>query len=101
MTDCNGQTGFVGQFLQLHFPNAQAPTIAASSIDGDQEALGLGIEPFPFMTPPAPNRGHGKGAGVMIGSDIDETGVAPNIVNAMTRQKNSWVSSGSGSLPSE
>jgi hypothetical protein len=35
------------------------------------------------MAPPASNRGHGKGAGVVIGPDIDEAGVAPDIVNAM------------------
>ena len=43
----------------------------------------MGIEPFPFMAPPASNRGHGKGAGVVIGPDIDEAGVAPDIVNAI------------------
>src|SRR5258708_6806116 len=35
------------------------------------------------MTPPAPDRGHCKRARVMIGPDIDKSGVAPDIVNAI------------------
>ena len=73
----------IGKFLQLHFPQAQTPAIASSGIGGDQEFLGVGIESFPCMAPPAPNRGHGKGARVMISPDIDEPGVAPDIVNAV------------------
>src|SRR5258707_10320628 len=35
------------------------------------------------MTPPAPDRGHCKRARVMIGPDIDKSGVAPDIANAI------------------
>jgi hypothetical protein len=83
MTDQDGQARFIRELLQLYFPKAQAPTIAASAVGRNQQRFGLGIEPSPFTAPPAPNRGHGKSSGIVIGSDIDETGVAPNIVDAI------------------
>ena len=73
----------IGKFLQLHFPQAQTPAVASSGIGGDQKALSVGIESFPFMAPPAPNGGHGKGARVMISPDIDKPSVAPDVINAV------------------
>src|SRR5260370_28571003 len=35
------------------------------------------------MPPPGPDRGHCKRARVMIGPDVDKSGVAPDIVNAI------------------
>src|SRR6202041_205288 len=61
----------------------QTPAIAATAIGGHQEAFGFGIESFPFMAPPSPNRGYGEGAGVMISPDIHEPGVVADIVDAV------------------
>src|SRR5215469_3957738 len=83
MIDGNRLVRLIGEFLQLHFPQAQTPAVAASGVGGNQKSWGVGIESFPFMAPPAPNGGHGKGAGVMISPDIDEPGVAPDVVNAV------------------
>lgn len=58
-----------------------ATCVAPSTIGRNQERLGPGIEMFPFFPPPAPNRGHGKGTGIMIGPNIDEPGITPDIVN--------------------
>jgi hypothetical protein len=83
MADGQTQTGFVGECLQLQLPQTQSPSVAAAGVSGHQDRAGRRIEPFPFMAPPAADRGHRKGAGVVIGADIDKPGVAPNVIDAI------------------
>src|SRR5256885_12872720 len=41
------------------------------------------IDASAFHAPPSANGGHGKSAGVMVGSHIDKTGVASDVVNTI------------------
>ena len=83
MTDRNGKACFIREALQLQLPKAQPPAIASASVRSDQYRCGIHMELFSLMAPPPPDGGHGKRSGVVIGSDIDETGVAPDVVNAI------------------
>jgi len=57
--------------------------MAPPRVGGNENRGRRRVEPFPLLAPPPPDRGHGKGAGVMIGPDIDKAGVAPDIVDAI------------------
>ena len=83
MAHRNGKPGVIRELPQLDLPQPQPPAIAAAGVRRDQDGAGRWIEPFPFMTPPAPDRGHGKRTGVVMGPDIDKAGVAPDIINAV------------------
>ncbi len=83
MTDRNGQAGGIGEGLQLQFPQAQPPAIAAPAVRRNPDRGGRRIEPSAFMAPPAPDGRHGKRARVVIRPDIDKPGVAPDIVDAI------------------
>ncbi|ASJ73437.1 hypothetical protein IMCC3135_16775 [Granulosicoccus antarcticus IMCC3135] len=75
MANRNTQAGLICQLLQLEFPKAQSPTIASASVGGDLQPVCLRVEMPAFLLPPTPDRGDRKFAGVMVGTDIDETGV--------------------------
>src|SRR5205809_3565462 len=83
MAHPQGKTRFVGKFLQFQLPQAQPPPVAAPAIGRNQNPRSLGIESFPFLTPPASDGGHGEGSGVMIGPDVDKPEVTPDIVNTV------------------
>src|SRR5450759_1821527 len=84
----NGQAGVIGQALQFEFPEPETPPIAPAGVRRDQDRGGGGIEPTPFVTPPAPDRRHGKRARVVIGAEIDESRVPPEVVDAV------WIGPG-------
>jgi len=48
MTDRNWQAGVIREFLQLDFPEAQAPAIAPSGVRGNQNGGGVRVQPLPF-----------------------------------------------------
>ena len=79
----DGQRGLIGEFLQFQFPQPQAPSVAAPAVGGDQDRLRLRINAPTLSAPPTADGGHRKCAGVMVGSYIDESGVAPNVVNTV------------------
>ncbi len=81
MANRNTQAGLICQLLQFKFPKAQSPTIASASVGGDLRSVCLRVEMPAFLLPPTPDRGDCKLAGVMVGTDIDETGVVAQVVN--------------------
>ncbi len=79
----NIQPRLIGEFLQFEFPQPQPPPVASAAVGGDQNRLGMWIDASAFHAPPSANGGHGKSAGVMVGSHIDKTGVASDVVNTI------------------
>ena len=83
MADRQGQADLIRPCLQFQFPQAQPPAVAAPSVSRDQDLASVRIEPSAFIAPPAADRGDGKRARVVVGSDIDKSGVAPDVVDAI------------------
>lgn len=79
----DGQSSLIGEFLQLQFPQPQPPSVAAAAVGGNQDRFRLRINASALRAPPTPDGGYRKRAGVMVGSHIDESGVAPNVVNTV------------------
>jgi len=77
------QTGLVGQTRPRELPKPQAPAIAASASGGNEPAAGLGMELPALLAPPAADRSHGPGAGIMIGAHIYKTAVESEVVKAV------------------
>src|SRR3989304_3689937 len=93
MADRDGQTQVIGETLKLPFPQAQPRTIAAPRIGRDQQPCRLGVRAPSFSPPPGPDRGNGKGRGIMVRSDIDEPPVSRQFVNAVgigSRDQRVW-----------
>jgi hypothetical protein len=93
MADRNGKTNLVGKTLEFPFPQTQSRTIAASRICRDQQPFSLGVRALSFSPPPCPDRGNGKSRSIMICSNIDETLVARQLVNAIrmrSRNRRVW-----------
>src|SRR5215471_19543796 len=82
MTHLHAQAGLIHKLLQFEFPESQPPSIAAAGIRRNEDGPGLRIEPSPFMPPPSADRGDSKFARVVTRADIDETAVAPDVINA-------------------
>jgi len=83
MAHRQSQAGFIGELLQLDLPQTQPPPIASAAVGCNQQRLAPGIKASSFAPPPTPNGSHGKGTGVVIGANIDEPSVAPDVVNAI------------------
>src|SRR5213593_1760371 len=93
MTDRKRNARFIRKLLQLEFPKPQSPAITPPTVGSDQNRSRIRRESSTFMAPPSPNGRNGKRSSVMIGSDIDKTGVAANVVNAIwisTRNLGPW-----------
>ena len=74
---------FVGELLQLPFPQAQARPVAAARVRRDEHGVGLRVQVAAFRTPSAADGGHRKRAGVMVRPHVDEALVAPHVVDAV------------------
>src|SRR5438093_6670422 len=83
VTDRDRETRAIGELLQLPLPEAQARSVAAGRIGGDQERLGLAIGRPAHLLPPPSNRLHGEGRGVVIDADAHPAFVAVQIVDAV------------------
>src|SRR3972149_7996765 len=93
MADRDGETQVIGETLKLPFPQAQPRTIAAPRICRDQQPCRPGVRAPSLSPPPCPDRGNGKGRGIMVRSDIDETPVSRQFVNAVgigSRGQRGW-----------
>ena len=66
MTHRDGEARAVGELLPFLLPQTQAGAVAAARVGGDQQRLGLAIRRTAHLLPPAPNRLHGEGRGVVI-----------------------------------
>jgi hypothetical protein len=65
--------------LQFHLPQAQPVSIAAATVRPYQENSGFWAQPWPHEAPPSVYRRNCKCAGVMIGTNVYEAGVASDI----------------------
>src|SRR5450631_2046845 len=83
MTDRDVQCRLIGKLLQLQLPEPQAPAIAATPVGSDENGVRLRVNMSTLRAPPAADGGHREGAGVMVGPDIDETGIATNVIDAI------------------
>ena len=83
VTHRNAQSRLIGEFLQLQLPQPQSPPVAATPVGSNQNRLRIRINASALKAPPAPNGGHRKGTGVMVGSHVDKTGIASDVVNAI------------------
>src|SRR5712692_9576814 len=83
VTDQNAQARRIREALQFQFPLAQAIAVTPAAIGGDQEPRGVRIQPPALGTPPPANRRDGERARVMIGADVDEPGVASQVLDAV------------------
>jgi len=87
----DGEAEFVGQFLQLGFPQAHARTVAAATIGGDQQAVGIRIPLTAHRLPPASDGVDREGGRVVrpcersaaIDADAHPSGVVADIVDAI------------------
>src|SRR3982751_4394011 len=83
MGNAEGEGGLVGELLQLALPEAQAGTVAAATIGGDEQALCAGMTLAAHATPPAPDAFDGEGCGVVIEADADPSLVGGDVVDAV------------------
>ena len=83
MGDRNGDTDLIRQALQFQLPQAEPPAVAASTVRRDQDPARAGRESSAFVPPPAANRRDRERTRVVIGPDIDDPGVAPDVVDAI------------------
>ena len=83
VTNRNAQCGLIGEFLQLQLPQPQSPPVTATAVGRNQDRFRIWINASALSAPPPPNRSHRKSTGVMVGSHVDKTGVASNVVNAI------------------
>src|SRR3989304_22269 len=93
VADRDGETQVIAETLKLPFPQAQPRTIAAPRIGRDQQPFRPGVRGPSLSPPPGPDRGNGKGRGIMVGSDIDEPPVSRQFVNAVgmrSRDRRVW-----------
>ena len=72
VTGSDGQIRLRSQCLQFHFPQADAVSIAASTIRTNQQVRGVGIELLAHPKPPASNAGHRKAGRVVVRTDKQE-----------------------------
>jgi hypothetical protein len=81
VADRDGEPGLIGELLQLKLPQAQPVAITPAGIGGDENALGPAVDAAAFRPPPAADRGNGEGTGIVVGADVDEAGIAADVVD--------------------
>ena len=92
MEDADGEAGFVGEALQLAFPEAHPDTIAAAAISRDGETSRLGIAHLAEPLPPPPDALDRKGGRVAIDPDVDPARVGGNVCSsAISAPRRRWL----------
>ncbi len=82
VTHGDGHAGVVRQRCSSTFKSRNRHPLLPPASAVIRSSSRHGIEPVPFVTPPAADRGHRKGARIVIGAEIDEPGVPPEIIDA-------------------
>ncbi len=75
------QPGLHRQRGQLGLPRAGAVAVGAARVRGDQQPPGQGVVAAPGRLPPAADRLHGEGGGVMVGADGHPAGVRGEVID--------------------
>src|SRR5271154_1468102 len=83
MANSNGDAEFVGQDLQLAFPQAYPCAVAAAAIGIDQQTSCGRITRAAEFIPPAADALDGEGRRVMIDAEIDPSYVRGDVVDAV------------------
>ena len=83
VTDLNAQCALIRVILQLQLPQPQPPPVTATAVGRNQDRFRMRINVSALRAPPTPNPCHRKGTGIVVGSHVNKTGVAANVVNAV------------------
>jgi hypothetical protein len=83
MSHGDGQSKFIGKFLQFIFPCPQAIAICAATIGLNEQMLFSGKLLLPDAKPPAPKTSYSKFGRLVRGPDHHKTFVVRCIVNAI------------------
>ena len=75
------QAGLQGQRRELMFPGPGAAAVGAAGVGGDQQPPGTRIGDLARVVPPAADRLHSEGGGVMVGADVHPAGVGGQVVD--------------------
>src|ERR1700730_5492316 len=86
MTDRDGNAEFVGQGLQLAFPEAYPHAVAAATIGGDQKFCRVLVPRAPHRLPPAPNGVDCEARRVFVDANTHPPGIVGDVVDAVGRR---------------
>src|SRR3954465_15471785 len=86
MTDAEGNAEFVGQVLQFPLPKANATTVAAATIGGDQKVWGVRVARAAHRLPPAPNGVDREACRVFVDADTHPPHIVGNVVDPVGRR---------------
>jgi hypothetical protein len=75
VADTDAQTAVIGEALQFPLPQPSAGAVAAATVGGDQQFLGLRIHGRAHLEPPGMDRRHREGRRVMVHADADPADV--------------------------
>jgi ribosomal protein S18 acetylase RimI-like enzyme len=74
---------FIGEFLQLAFPQTHGRTIAATAIRGNEQTLCQRITNAAYVLPLAANGLHGEGRRIVVDPDVHPARVGAKIINSI------------------
>src|SRR5271165_2102392 len=83
VTDRDLQPGFVGQLLQLQFPQPHSRPVAPSAVRRDQKLSGIGVHLPTHHAPPSPDALDRERRCVKIGPHADPACILAQIVNSI------------------
>ena len=83
MTDGNRDLQFIGQVLDLGFPQTQPGSIAAPSIGRNEKSLRLGLVFLPHPSPPTTNGLYRKLRRVMIYAYTHPAGIGSQVIHSI------------------
>ena len=75
------QSRFRGEPGQLRRPCRGPVAVGAAGVGGDQQLPRARVAGLPERVPPAADRFHGERRGVMVGADVHEPGIVPDVVH--------------------
>jgi hypothetical protein len=86
VADYDVEAEFVGQLLQLAFPQPDPRAIAAAAIGGDQQSGRIGVTRPPEVEPSLGDAVDRKGGRVMIDADTHPPGIRGQVIDAISHR---------------
>src|SRR3954447_17403808 len=83
VVDFDGDAQFVSKRLQFAFPQPHAHAVAATTISGDDQTVRIRIALAADVLPPATDRLHREGGGIVVNPDTDPAVVRGQIIHAI------------------
>ena len=77
---------FASKFLQLNHPEPNPSSVGATTVGGDQQARGSGIELLSQTQPSPPDAFHGESGRVMADADIHPTDFVSHVLDPVRRR---------------